>query len=106
MKNIGPWFVALGSASYTATGKPETALLQNPWEYSLGGGAYVVRPLLVSLLYEQWRPVIPGAPAGRDLLASATIAAGRFLRILASAQLPLSEQAPDFGAGVGLAVRF
>jgi hypothetical protein len=105
-KGIGPWLVGLGTASYTATGAPDDVQVRNPWEYSAGMGAYLGPSVLVSLEYEQWRPVIPGTPIGRDLLASATIRAGRFLRVLASAQLPLSDQAPDFGAGAGLAVRF
>lgn len=102
---LGPVIVALGDGSYTVAGRPDALDIRNPWEYSFGVGAYVGRPVLLSLSYEQWRPVIPGAPMGRDLLAAATIAAGR-LRILASVQLPLSDQAPDFGAGAGIAVRF
>ena len=105
-KSLGSAVVALGAISFTATGQPGDVELQNPWEYSVGMGVYVARPVLLSLSYEQWRSVIPGRPVGRDALAGATIAAGRFLRILASAQFPLSDQAPDFGAGVGLAVRF
>lgn len=102
---LGPMVVALADGSFTLAGRPDDLAVRNPWEYSFGLGAYVGRPVLLSLSYEQWRPVIPGTPMGRDLLAGATIAAGR-LRILASAQLPLSDQAPDFGAGAGIAVRF
>jgi hypothetical protein len=102
---LGPVVVALADGSFTLAGRPDDLDVRNPWEYSFGLGAYVGRPLLLSLSYEQWRPVIPGTPMGRDLLAAATIAAGR-LRVLASAQIPLSDQAPDFGAGAGIAVRF
>ena len=49
---------------------------------------------------------MPHTVAGRDLLATGTVAAGRHHRLLLSAQVPLSEQAPDFGAGAGIAVRF
>jgi hypothetical protein len=102
---LGPFFVALADGSFTATGRPDDLAVRNPWEYAIGVGAYIGRPVLLSVSYEQWRPVIPGTPMGRDLLAATTIAIGR-LRLLASAQLPLSDQAPDFGAGAGLAVRF
>ena len=104
-KLIGPSLIALTSASYTVTSVAGDVQVQNPWEYSVGVGAYPIRSVLLSLSYEQWRSVIPGVPTGRDVLAGATIAAGR-LRILASAQFPLADQAPDFGAGAGLAVRF
>jgi hypothetical protein len=102
---LGPVFVALADASFTVTGQPQDFEVRNPWEYALGLGAYIGRPVLVSVSYEQWRPLIPGAATGRDLLAAATIAMGR-LRLQLSAQMPLSDQAPDFGAGAGLAVRF
>jgi hypothetical protein len=104
-KSLGPVLIALGSASYTVAGRPEDLEVRNPWEYSLGIGAYLGRLVLVSAAYEQWRPVIPLTPAGRDLLTTGTIMAGR-LRILLSAQIPLSDQAPDVAAGAGLAVRF
>jgi hypothetical protein len=104
-KGFGP-LLGLGAVSFTAAGQPETVAIQNPWEYSAGLGVYVVAPVLLSVSFEQWRSVIPGSPVGRDVLAAATIAAGRSLRILASAQFPLSQQAPDFGAGAGLALRF
>lgn len=105
-KSLGQYVIALAAISFTAAGNPADVDIQDPWEYSAGMGVYVGRPVLLSLSYEQWRSVIPGAPVGRDVLAGATIAAGRHLRILASAQFPLSDQAPDFGAGAGLAVRF
>jgi hypothetical protein len=102
---MGSTFLALADASFTAAGRPDAFDVRNPWEYALGIGAYAGRAVLLSASYEQWRPVIPGTPMGRDVLVAATIAAGRF-RIQTSAQLPLSDQAPDFGAGAGLAVRF
>ena len=104
-QTLGPFFVALADGSFTAAGRPDDLDVRNPWEYAVGIGAYIGRPVLISLSYEQWRPVIPGTPMGRDLLAATTIVMGR-LRLLASAQMPLSNQAPDFGAGAGLAVRF
>jgi hypothetical protein len=104
-KPLGRVLIALASASYTAAGRPDDLDVRNPWEYSLGIGAYLGRLVLVSASYEQWRPVVPRTPAGRDLLATGTVVAGR-LRILLSAQVPLSEQAPDVAAGAGLAVRF
>ena len=103
---LGSAWVALASASYTISGRPPDLHVQNPWEYAVGIGAYPVRSILLSASYEQWRSVIPGAPIGRDILTTATIAAGRRLRILTSAQFPLSNQASAFGAGGGLAVRF
>ena len=106
LQSLGSRVIALGAASITATGKPMNVDVQNPWEYSAGLGVYPHPAVLISASYEQWRPVIPGTLMGRDVLAAATIAAGRHLRILASAQMPLSEQAPNFGAGAGLALRF
>lgn len=106
LKALGPSLVALGAASYTVAGRPDDIRVRNPWQYSAGMGVYVTRAILVSASYEQWRPVIPGTPTGRDVLASGTFAIGRALRLLASAQFPFSEQAPDFGAGLGLSVRF
>lgn len=103
---MGKYVLALASASFTAAGRVEGVALQNPWEYAAGLGVYLTRAVLVTGSYEQWRSVIPGTPAGRDLLATGTVAAGRHLRVLLSAQVPLSEQASDFGAGAGLAVRF
>jgi hypothetical protein len=102
---LGPFFVALADGSFTAAGRPDDIAVRNPWEYAVGVGAYIGRPVLLSVSYEQWRPVIPGTPMGRDVLAAATIIVGR-VRLLASAQMPLSDQAPEFGAGAGLAVRF
>lgn len=105
-KSLGRHVIALASASYTATGHVDGVSLQNPWEYSAGLGIYLTRALLLTGAYEQWRPIIPGTPAGRDVLTTATVAAGRHFRVLLSAQMPLSDQASDFGAGAGLAVRF
>ena len=104
-KPLGRVLIALASASYTVARQPDDFEVRNPWEYSVGIGAYLGRLVLVSAAYEQWHPVIPRTPAGRDLLATGTVVVGR-LRILLSAQFPLSEQAPDVAAGAGLAVRF
>jgi hypothetical protein len=105
-KPIGRSFITMADASYTFVGQPEGFEVRNTWEYSVGLGCYPVRSVLLSLAYEEWRPISEGVANGRDLLASATLKAGRSLRFFASAQLPLSDTAPDFTAGGGVGVRF
>jgi hypothetical protein len=105
-KPLGRSFITLADASYTFVGQPEGFDVRNTWEYSVGLGCYPVRSVLLSLAYEEWRPISEGVANGRDLLASATIKAGRSLRVFASAQFPLSDTAPDFTAGGGVGVRF
>ena len=105
-KPMGRSLVWLADASYTFVGRPEDFEVRNTWEYAVGVGVYPVRALLVSVAFEEWRPLSPSVGNGRDLMGAATLKAGRALRFFASAQLPLSEAAPDFTAGAGIGVRF
>jgi hypothetical protein len=105
-KGFGRSLVGLADASFTLVREPEGVDVRNTWEISVGLGWYPTEPLLLTLAYEEWRPVTPAAPLGRDLLGTASLKAGRSLRLFASAQFPLSEEAPDFGLGAGIGVRF
>jgi hypothetical protein len=98
--------VALADASYTFVGRPDGFDVRDTWEYAVGLGFYPVRPLLVSVSFEEWRSVSPAVANGRDVLAAAHLKAGRSLRFFVSAQMPLSSSAPDVTAGGGVGVRF
>jgi hypothetical protein len=105
-KTLGRSFVGLVDGGYSFVGRPEGVTVQDTWEYAIGLGWYLARPLLVSASYEAWRPVVPGLAEGRDLLIGANLRASAALRIQASARVKLSDTAPDFTVGGGLGVRF
>jgi hypothetical protein len=106
-KTLRPRILALGDLGYTFIGNPSGFTLQNQWNYSVGGGYYVLpTTLLVSMTLEEYRAVVPGDPNPMDLLFEADYKVNARLRVDGGIQAGLTSTAADYGINLGAHWKF
>lgn len=113
-KRFGERWVGFLDGGYTiignpkdVLGRPKTVTLEKEfWNYDVGLGYYVTKPLLASVFYEEYRSLVPGAVNARDLLFALTYKATQTVRFQAAFIKGISEDAPDYGVTGGVSFRF
>jgi hypothetical protein len=92
---------------YTFVGKPPDTGYQNTWWYDAGVSHDLASGRVnLSLFFEEYQAILPGAISARDLLASVLLRGATGWRIQVSGQFGLSDGAPDQGLMIGASRRF
>jgi hypothetical protein len=98
--------VSFADAGYTIIGKPEGVDLRNQWSYDVGLGYYFLPTVLGSVYYEEARALLSGFQNPRDVFFGASWKLTQTFRLNAGFVKGLSSGAPDYGANVGVSLRF
>ena len=100
----------MADGGYTVIGKPAGADYNNNWWYDAGIGQDVgpgPKPVLnLSVLFEEYRALVPGLENARDVLASVSIRGVNGWRVQVSGQKGLSTGSPDHAFLLGASKRF
>jgi hypothetical protein len=106
-KILGERYIALAEAGYTHLGDPPGEDFNNPWDYSVGGGYYILPAKWeVSINYEERRNLFDSEPNPRDLFFYTEIRAAQRLKFTAGVEVGLSGSAADYGVEVGSRLKF
>ena len=89
-------------AGYKFIGDPSGIDLQNKAYASAGGSVRVASWLSAGVAYDWSQSSVPGRPDSHELSPFGTIKLGRYFRIDPYAVIGLSQNAPDWGAGLQL----
>jgi hypothetical protein len=98
---------AMADAGYTLIGKPADVTYQNNWWYDVGTAVDFAGGLVnVSVFFEEYRSIVPGLPAARDILASVMLRRQTGWRVQVSGQIGVADGAADRGLTLGASRRF
>jgi len=101
---------AMVDGGYTVIGAPAGVTYNNNWWYDLGiaqdvGGGSKSRVNL-SVLFEEYRAVVPGLDNARDVLGTVSVRGANGWRVQVSGEVGLSSGAPDHALMLGASRRF
>jgi hypothetical protein len=106
-RSLARGFVLMADGGYTFVGKPAEARYQNTWWYDAGVSQDLANGRVnLSVFFEEYQAILPGAVSARDVLASVMLRGATGWRIQLSGQFGMSEGAPDHGLMVGASRRF
>jgi len=101
---------AMVDGGYTVIGKPAGATYNDNWWYDLGLAQDVgagSKPMVnLSLLFEEYRAIVPGLQNARDVLATVSVRGANGWRLQISGEIGLSSGAPDHSLMLGASRRF
>lgn len=91
---------------YTVIGKPAGVDYKNNWWYDVGIGQDVRKVVNLSVLFEEYRAIMPGLANARAVLAAVSVTGASGWRVQVSGEFGLSDGAPDHGVTFGASRRF
>jgi hypothetical protein len=101
---------AMVDGGYTVIGKPAGVTYNDNWWYDLGLAQDIgsgARPMVnVSLLFEEYRAIVPGFENARDVLGTLSFRGTGGWRLQISGEIGLSSGAPDHSLMLGATRRF
>jgi hypothetical protein len=101
---------AMVDGGYTVIGKPAGVTYNDNWWYDLGIAQDVgtgSKPIVnLSVMYEEYRAVVPGLENARDVLGTVSLRGASGWRIQLSGAVGLSSGAPDHAFMLGASRRF
>jgi hypothetical protein len=99
--------IAMVDGGYTLIGKPAGVVFVNNWWYDIGIGQDLAKGAVnLSVFFEEYRSILPGLANARDVLAAVSLKGANGWRIQLSADVGLSDGAPDHGVTFGASRRF
>ncbi len=106
-KQIVKDWTLFSDAYYTILGTPAgTDTFRNQFVFDVGAGYQVLRPLNVSLFFEQKTTIVAGTSAPRDINVNAEFQLTHDFRLFGTVLAGLSDGSPDVGLTAGASYRF
>jgi|APDOM4702015248_1054824.scaffolds.fasta_scaffold51690_2 hypothetical protein len=111
-KLIGANWLVFFDGGYNFIGDPDladgsgTLGLRNQYWYDVGTGYYVIKDLLTSVYFEEYRALRPGLPNARDVFFSSNYRLSAAWRLNGGVAVGLSNGAPDYVVSIGTSYRF
>ncbi|MEI8015777.1 MAG: transporter [Nitrospira sp.] len=105
-KRLGDSWITFLDGGFNVIGRPDGLNLRNQWWYDVGGGYYIMKNLLGTVYFEEYRSLVSGVQNIRDVFFGMNYRASSEWRFNGGVSVGLSNGAPDYALSIGTSYRF